>query len=387
MSTLSMIVILLVTVPGIWSLCSNLPVDQNRPPVLNCVDPYVSGVYRTGTTDPRWYHPSYPSAYPHPGYYSPQPYSGNGYSYGYNDVRRAGPTPQVYYPSNQGSYYANSPTYGRITSYSQAMHGSQYQPIQNSNYNPYASNYYPVGHVYHANHVNPSPMSHYGYRSDQYSQPFADPNLQMQSQFVPRPNLMREGTAVMKGHPSMAVSGTIEFCQVGPTSVRVRGRVTGIPGQPGNRGLHVLKEHACPPLDQLPVDGKHLEHFNPLNSPSHGSRDSAQKHAGDLGNVFVQFDGVANIDFLVNHVTLEDPAFSIGNHSIVITDRADDLGVNQNIESRLRGNSGRAVACGIIHMRSLPPSFPPQFPAFAGDQFSHREGHYSPYPPNFPFRK
>lgn len=191
----------------------------------------------------------------------------------------------------------------------------------------------------------------------------------------------------MKGHPSMAVSGTIEFCQVGPTSVRVKGRVTGIPGQPGNRGLHILKDHACPPLDQFPIDGKHMEHFNPFNSASHGSRDSVQKHVGDLGNIFVQFDGVANIDFVVNQVTLDDPAYSIGNHSIVITDREDDLGAGQNVESRLRGNSGRAVACGIIRVQPLPPTFLPPFPPFAQDQFSHRYGHYGSYPSTYPFRK
>lgn len=189
----------------------------------------------------------------------------------------------------------------------------------------------------------------------------------------------------MRGHPTSSVSGTIEFCQVGPTSVRVKGRITGLPGPSGNRGLHILKDIACPPLDQFPIDFKALEHFNPFNAV-HGSRDSVNKHIGDLSNIFVQFDGSTNIDFTVNQLSLDDPLYSIANHSIVITEREDDLGLNPNAESRVRGNAGRAIACGIIGVRApLPPPFQSSSP-FLEDPFLRRPDYYGSFPPqNYPF--
>jgi hypothetical protein len=83
------------------------------------------------------------------------------------------------------------------------------------------------------------------------------------------------------------------------------------------------------------------------------------KHIGDLGNIFVQFDGVSVFDFTADALTLDDPQYTIVNHSIVITEKEDDLGSNQNDpESRRAGNSGRAIACGIITMPSMG-GYPP----------------------------
>lgn len=368
--------------------------------------------YRTGYSDPRWpsqpygsgYMPTHGHTYP---YSQPQSHTGygSGYSYGYNDVRRSGSVPTITshpYASGYGSYQRHYPPstykYGQVVPYQHAVHGSQY--YSSPQYYPSSSQYYaspPASNRWWApsSVINPYPTSYpypgvsqYAPRTGPLMEPLVDPHIAQQQNYLfpfGRHGLPREGHAVMRGHPTSAVSGTIEFCQVGPGSVRVKGRMTGLPGPSGNRGLHILKDSACPPLDQFPVDSKALEHFNPFNA-AHGSRDSANKHVGDLSNIFLQFDGSANIDFTVNQLSLDDPLYSIANHSIVITEREDDLGLNQNAESRLRGNAGRAIACGVIGVRApLPPPFQSSSP-FLEDPFSRRPDYYGPFPPqNYPF--
>lgn len=129
--------------------------------------------------------------------------------------------------------------------------------------------------------------------------------------------------------------------------MRVKGRLYGIPGGQSSKGLHILNSKSCPEI--LP-DTQNIDHFNPLKSPTHGPRDGAFKHVGDLGNIFVQFDGVSIFEFTSNELTL-DGEHSIVNRSIIITDRFDDFGTNYNLESRKTGNSGKAIGCGLIIMK------------------------------------
>ena len=421
------LILFLIAVHQICATCSNALFEYRGSAVYpNCPDQQTPAVYRTGYSDLRW--PSQQqnaSGYPvMPSHTSPYVYSypqsstgyGNGFSYGYNDVRRSGPGLGYYthpYASGYGSYqresYASSPAhnpykYGQP--YHQAMHGSQYYPTT-SQYYPSSTQFYDSHPTANMRWSASSVVNGYPYPSGynqfanvvQYSsaprtgpQSLTDPQLgQQQNYMFPfgRQAFPKEGQAVMKGHPSAAVGGIIEFCQVGPTSVRVKGQVNGLPGQPGNRGLHILKDSDCPPLDQIPIDSKALEHFNPFNARGHGSRDSFQRHAGDLGNIFRKFDGVASIDFTVSNLFLDDSFYSIANHSIVITEREDDLGLNQSVESLLRGNAGRAIACGVIRVKASPPPPPSSFmpsSTFLEDPFSRRQDYYASFPSqNYPF--
>ena len=128
----------------------------------------------------------------------------------------------------------------------------------------------------------------------------------------------------------------------------MKGRLYGVPGgQFTAKGLHILNSKSCPEI--LPAT-QTIDHFNPHQSPTHGPRDGVFKHAGDLGNIFVQFDGVSIFEFTSNQLSL-DGSNSIVNRSIIITERADDLGANLNPESRRTGNAGKAIACGIITLK------------------------------------
>lgn len=286
-------------------------------PLASSMDPYQrqgvsSGIYRTGAATS--YNP-----------YQSRPTYNNGPSYSPYDNYRVSSYPSPPYQS----YFQPRPT-----SYSDAMYGAINYPPQGQMNRP------PYGNMF----------------DDQYM-----PAAQNYPFPYGRRAVMKEAYAVMSGHPSSNIAGTVDFCDSGVSGVRVKGRLTGVPGGQGKRGMHILKDTSCPPLAQFPIDSSALEHFNPFNSPTHGSRDSASKHVGDLGNIFVGYDGVAVFDFVtMSQLSLDEP-YSIVNHSIIITEREDDLGSNPNDpESRRNGKSGKAIACGIITLRPNhgAPSYP-----------------------------
>lgn len=399
MSCLAAFLLLILCTVPVWSLCSTGYSDGRPSPYpVWCPDQSHHYSPRMGyqTGSPVQTYPWTQSQYPSwsPGY-------GHGYSYGHNDIRRTGTYSPTTYP------YGSYPSYSRSVPYS-APYGIQYPTTRYTPYNQhvsfpstqYAS---PYSSMYSNSKWWPSAGQNYHYMSHQpyprYENNFIDQfpdSYNYQKSYYPFPfgrsSNAREGKAVIRGRTGGSVDGVIEFCQIG-TNMRVKGRVTGIPGGQGNRGLHILKDSTCPPLDQLPVDSKILDHFNPFNSPMHGPRDSMHKHAGDLGNIFVQFDGVSVFDFQVGQLSFSDPLTSIANRTIIITEREDDLGSNaQNIESRLRGNSGKAIACGVIQTQDTfaPATYVPPYllpPVTPEDEFMRRRDFIPDYssPTQYPY--
>lgn len=135
--------------------------------------------------------------------------------------------------------------------------------------------------------------------------------------------------AKMRAQESGNADGTIEFYQSGSYSdVTVRGRVTGLPGGQGPKGLHILAANVCPQT-------KDLEHFNPFNT-QHGARTASVRHVGDLGNINVIFDGTSTFQFVDNRISLTGDN-SIVNRTIVITEHEDDLGTKGDDGSKRNG--------------------------------------------------
>ncbi|GAY63025.1 hypothetical protein CUMW_222300 [Citrus unshiu] len=68
------------------------------------------------------------------------------------------------------------------------------------------------------------------------------------------------------------------------------------------------------------------DHFNPFRK-DHGGPEDWIRHAGDLGNIYVGFDGKAKINIVDKHklIPLVGPNSIIG-RSVVIHDKHDDLG-------------------------------------------------------------
>ncbi|XP_077598270.1 copper chaperone for superoxide dismutase [Stigmatopora nigra] len=132
------------------------------------------------------------------------------------------------------------------------------------------------------------------------------------------------------------VQGVVRFMQLSPERCLIDGTVDGL--EPGAHGLHV---HALGDLtDDCLSCG---EHFNPFQK-HHGGPQDTERHVGDLGNILAGPDGRASF-------RLEDTQLKVWDvigRSLVVDAEPDDLGRGGQPLSRLTGNSGARLACGII---------------------------------------
>lgn len=109
---------------------------------------------------------------------------------------------------------------------------------------------------------------------------------------------------------------------------------------PGDHGIHIHENgdisNGCESLGA---------HYNPRKA-RHGSPDDSadQRHVGDLGNIEANSTGRATFRFTDKLLTVGD----IIGRSVVVTENADDFGSGDNEQSKIDGNSGARLACGII---------------------------------------
>lgn len=90
-------------------------------------------------------------------------------------------------------------------------------------------------------------------------------------------------------------------------------------------------------------------HYNPYCKP-HGCIyiSGKNRHAGDLVNNLIS-DEKGNVEFIYSDdlVSLFQP-YSVIDRSVVIHEKADDLGLGENRESLITGNAGGRMACAKI---------------------------------------
>jgi superoxide dismutase, Cu-Zn family len=118
-------------------------------------------------------------------------------------------------------------------------------------------------------------------------------------------------------------------------AVAVAGHITGL--TPGPHGMHVHVKGDCTAPDASSAGG----HFDPGGHP-HSSPDEPVRHAGDLGNVIADADGIADFGFEVEGLSVGADAASIIGRALIIHADADDL------RSQPSGNSGKRLACGLV---------------------------------------
>ncbi|GAB2285079.1 hypothetical protein Dimus_019534 [Dionaea muscipula] len=148
---------------------------------------------------------------------------------------------------------------------------------------------------------------------------------------------VKKAVSVLKG--TSAVEGVVTLTQEddGPTTVSVR--VTGL--TPGPHGFH-LHEYGDTTNGCISTGA----HFNP-NKLTHGAPEDEIRHAGDLGNIIANADGVAEAIIVDTQIPLSGPNSVVG-RAFVVHELADDLGKGGHELSLTTGNAGGRLACGVV---------------------------------------
>lgn len=142
-------------------------------------------------------------------------------------------------------------------------------------------------------------------------------------------------SAVLKPSSGSQVHGTLKFTQLGDI-VRISGEIRG--HTKGPKGFHIHEKGDCSDPKAMSTGG----HFNPHKN-KHGGPYDPVKHAGDIGNLVFNDQGVAQVNITVGDISVsrDRPDGIIGRAVIVHMD-PDDLKTDPT------GNAGGRVACGVI---------------------------------------
>lgn len=132
------------------------------------------------------------------------------------------------------------------------------------------------------------------------------------------------------------VMGVARFVQVSEDLCVIDGTIDGL-----SPGLHGLNIHELGDLSQgCSSTG---DHYNPW-SCRHGAPEDSERHVGDLGNILADKNGRASFRLEDRHVKVWD----VIGRSLVVHSGEDDLGYGSHALSRVNGNSGPGLTCGII---------------------------------------
>lgn len=125
--------------------------------------------------------------------------------------------------------------------------------------------------------------------------------------------------------------------------VKVNGYIEKIK-QPGKHGFHIHTFGDLESKDCMNCGG----HWNPENK-NHGGRNDKNSHAGDLGNIFVNEEGISKFLFQTNKIQLfGNVNDSIIGRSIVIHKDMDDCGKGGHEDSLITGHAGARLDCAVI---------------------------------------
>lgn len=143
-------------------------------------------------------------------------------------------------------------------------------------------------------------------------------------------------TATLEPRSGSNVRGTVTFTQVGPDIVRVAGSFSG--HSKGPKGFHIHEKGDCSDAKAMSTGG----HFNP-GKHKHSGPYEPERHAGDLGNLTFNDQGMATVNFVVGGISvIQDKPDGIIGRAVIVHMDADDLKTDPT------GNAGGRVACGVI---------------------------------------
>ncbi|MBA2548865.1 MAG: superoxide dismutase family protein [Burkholderiaceae bacterium] len=141
-------------------------------------------------------------------------------------------------------------------------------------------------------------------------------------------------TAVMRPASGSQAHGTVKFTQVG-TRVRVDTELAGLSA--GLHGMHIHEKGDCTAPDATSAGA----HFNP-GSKKHGAPGSADRHAGDLGNITANEYGKATMSMMVDGISVGKGTDGVVGRGLIVHAEPDDLKTDPT------GNSGSRIGCAVI---------------------------------------
>jgi Cu-Zn family superoxide dismutase len=142
-----------------------------------------------------------------------------------------------------------------------------------------------------------------------------------------------KAVATLQPKSDSRVIGTVTFTKTGDET-RVVADIENL--TPGRHGFHIHEKGDCSAADASSAGA----HFNPTHQ-HHGGPATAQRHAGDLGNLEADASGKAHLEWK-GKMSLSGNDSIIGK-SVVVHEKEDDLTTDPT------GNSGARIACGAIH--------------------------------------
>ena len=146
---------------------------------------------------------------------------------------------------------------------------------------------------------------------------------------------LTSAVAVLQPTAGSNVAGVLRFRER-DGKVVISGQVTGL----GADARHAIHIHEFG--DASAADGTAAgDHYNPEGHP-HAGLDSAERHAGDLGNLLADAAGSCRVEISVDNLSIAGARNPLLGRSVVIHAKADDL------TSQPSGNAGPRIAVGVI---------------------------------------
>ena len=141
-------------------------------------------------------------------------------------------------------------------------------------------------------------------------------------------------TAVMRPASGSQAHGTVKFTQVG-TRVRVDAEIAALsPGIARHPRSRKGRLHRARRRQRRPA-------FQP-GGKKHGAPESAERHAGDLGNLTANEYGKATVSIMVDGISVGKGADGVIGRGVIVHADPDDLKTDP------AGNSGDRIGCGVV---------------------------------------
>lgn len=162
----------------------------------------------------------------------------------------------------------------------------------------------------------------------------AEAETKVEMQHVDTWTDINEAVAVLHPTEGNDVRGTVRFQQDGE-QVTVMGHIEGLEPD-STHAIHVHQWGDCTAPDATSAGG----HYNPEGHP-HNLPDEEPRHAGDMGNIEADAQGMAHFEKTFENFTVAGMKNPVIGRSVIVH-ASEDTGEGES------GEAGARLACGVI---------------------------------------